>query len=180
MKEAIKFLLAPVAYLVLGPLIGVMIARSRAWQRGILCLMVFMTSLFPTKFTMMVDSIEWYRGHTKGFECSLIECLAIALILASAMNPRRPFKWLPPGIWIYLIYCLLSCLSIVVAIGSVGGSTALREEPAGIFRGVFVDDAEKSHVGVGARPRGEGFMLLDARDAPGCPEVHHRRPPPER
>jgi hypothetical protein len=115
MKEFLKLLLAPPAYLIIAPLIGVLIARSRVWQRSLLCLMVFMTSWFPTKFTMMVESIEWYRGHTKGYECSLIECIAIALIVASVLNRRPGFKWMPPGLWLYLGYCVMSCLSIPLA-----------------------------------------------------------------
>jgi hypothetical protein len=119
MKEFLKAIIILIEYGALGPLLGLFIARHRNLQRAALALMVFMTSWFPGKLTLMLDSIEFYRGHTKGFEFSLIEVVAIALIVSAARNRRPSERRLPPGAWLYLGYCLLSCLSLIPAMNKV-------------------------------------------------------------
>lgn len=81
--------------------------------------MIFMPSLQPGRFTMMLGSIDTYRGHTKGYEISLIEVFAIALIIAVVRGPRelampRRAK-LPPGTLLYLGWAAIGLLSIVNA-----------------------------------------------------------------
>jgi hypothetical protein len=108
-------------YCVLGPLIGIAIHGSRKGQRIVFGLMVFVTSWQINKLTLMLNSIETYRGHTKGFEASLIVVLAIALIVSSVMDkhhqPSRRF-W-PPGATLYLLYCAASWLSIFGALNQL-------------------------------------------------------------
>ena len=116
MNDFIKAAVIIPAYLVVAPLVGwVLLAQSRALERAALALLVFMPSWFPGKLTLMLQSVELYRGHTKGFEVSIIEVLAIALIASSASRRARDFKWLPPGAWFYLAWCALSCLSLFPA-----------------------------------------------------------------
>ncbi|MFN0075205.1 MAG: O-antigen ligase family protein [Prosthecobacter sp.] len=119
MKDVLKILLALFLYGGLGPLLGMVLATRRSWQRGLFGLMIFMPSLQPGKFMMMIGSIEKYRGHTKGYEISLIEVFAIALIIAVSRSPREPGapvrKGLPPGTWLYLCWAFTGLLSIVNA-----------------------------------------------------------------
>lgn len=118
MMDFIKAGLIFPLYFVGGPLLGSWIAGRREIERGIFCLMVFMTAWFPTKFTLMLGSIELYRGHTKGFEFSLIEVLAIALLVAAAKtrDQQRPVPpLLPGGAWLYLFWCGLMMISILHA-----------------------------------------------------------------
>ena len=89
-KDLFKILLALVLYGGFGPLLGVMMASQRAWQRALFGFMIFMPTLQPGRFTLMIGSVEKYRGHTKGYEVSLIEVFAIALIIAVAQSPRDP------------------------------------------------------------------------------------------
>ncbi len=67
----------------------------------------------------MVGSIERYRGHTKGYEASLIEVFAVALIIAVARSPRDPAlpprKGLPPGTWCYAAWAFTGLLSLANA-----------------------------------------------------------------
>lgn len=105
-------------YFLGGPALGHWLAERRAAQRGVFCLMVFMTAWFPTKFTLMLGSIELYRGHTKGFEFSLIEVLAIALLVAAAKTRRQLLPTpplIPGGAWLYLFWCALMTVSIFAA-----------------------------------------------------------------
>lgn len=117
MKDIIKAFVVLVAYFGVGPLLGIMIAQARSAQRAIYCLMVFMPSLHPGKLTLMVDSWEFYRGHTKGFEANWIEVLAISLIIASWLSRGRQQKWtlLAPGALLYLVWAAVSSVSIFVA-----------------------------------------------------------------
>jgi len=73
MIDLAKALVVLLGYGVLAPALGMLIARSRVGQRVCFCLMLFMTSWHPSKLTLMLDSIEWYRGHTRGFQFCVIE-----------------------------------------------------------------------------------------------------------
>jgi len=116
MKDVLKILVTLIAYLGVGPVLGCMIARSAKAQRVVLGMMAFMPCLPPGRLTLMVFSIDTYRGHTKGFEANWIEVLGIALIVAKMMAPpalmtKRPL--IPPGAIIYVCWCALSLLSIL-------------------------------------------------------------------
>ena len=76
--------------------------------------MLVMTAMRPGNFMLMIDSIEKYRGHTKGFEISLIEVLALALIVAVRKSSPGT-RLLVPGILLYALWCLFS-------VGSAFGS----------------------------------------------------------
>ena len=116
-KDLIKAPVILMGYLVFAPVLGAMIKNSRNAQRWVFAMMVFMTSWHINKFTLMLDSVEMYRGHTKGFEFSFIEILAIALITASFLARRgdRAWRWLAPGTLLYLLYCAASWMSIYAA-----------------------------------------------------------------
>lgn len=113
MKDLIKLLLALVLYGGFAPWLGCWMATRRAWQRGIFALMLVMTALRPGNFMMMIGSIETYRGHTKGYEISLIEVLAIALIFAVSRSPGIRVKKQMPGLALYLAWCGVSLLSVL-------------------------------------------------------------------
>ena len=84
--------------------------------------MLVMTALRPGNFMLMIDSIETYRGHTKGFEISLIEVLALALIIAVRRSSGGSRPALVPGIALYAVWCLCSLAS---SFGSFEPSYAL-------------------------------------------------------
>jgi len=118
MKDLIKAPIILAGYLLFAPMLGMWIKNSRRTQGWIFGLMVFMTSWHINKFTLMLGSIETYRGHSKGFEFSFIEILAVALIYASVLKRKasdRSWKWLPPGALLYLLYCAVSLCSIYAA-----------------------------------------------------------------
>ncbi len=123
-KEFIKLAVVCVIYLVLAPGLGVYLSRNRFAERLTLAIMVSMPSWFPSKLTLMVDSIEFYRGHTKGFEFSIIVATGIALCVSAALRPWPGYRPRPPGFWFYLLYCALACVSLVVAPNKVYGLMA--------------------------------------------------------
>lgn len=116
MKDLIKLLIAFLLYGGLAPLLGMMLATRRSWQRAMFGLMMFMPTLQPGRFTFMLGSIDTYRGHVKGYEISFIEVFSLALIIAVLNGPREPGMprraKLPPGTWIYLGWAVVGLLSV--------------------------------------------------------------------
>jgi len=115
MSDLIKLPVLVFAYLVLAPLLGSILAGRRTWQQMTFGLMVFMTSWHINKLTLMVMSVEMYRGHTKGFEGSLLQVLALALLWARRREAPTEFRWLPPGAGLWALQCLLCSLSLFAA-----------------------------------------------------------------
>ena len=111
MNDLIKAVVILGGYLAIAPALGWVFSRNRLLERMALAVMVTMPSWFPGKLTLMLGSVETYRGHTKGFEASNIEIVAVALIVSAALRRERDFRWLPPGAWLYLTWCGLSSLS---------------------------------------------------------------------
>lgn len=141
MKEVLKLIIVLGGYFAIAPLAGWALARSRTAERCTLCLLVFMTSWFPTKLTLMINSVEWYRGHTKGFEFSLLVATGIALSVCAAVRRPPGFSAVPPGLWLYLLYCGLSCLSFLPAANRTFGFMAAWKftSVALVFAGAFQD-----------------------------------------
>jgi len=113
--DNVKISLALFGYLVAAPLLGYLISRDRRLQCWTFGLLIFLTSCHINKITFMIDSIDWYRGATKGFECSVLLVVAIALLIAQALNGKISRPWLAPGTLIYLLYVLASLVSIFAA-----------------------------------------------------------------
>jgi hypothetical protein len=61
------------------------------------------------------QEIQFYRGHATGYHFYFSEALALSLVLARALDDWRGFRFMPPGLWLYLLYCALSFLSIINA-----------------------------------------------------------------
>ena len=139
MKEFLKFIIVFSGYFAIAPLLGWVLARSRVAERFALCLLVCMPSWFPSKLTMMLDSVENYRGHTKGFEFSSMVGLGIALTVCAFVKRPPGFRRVPPGLWLYLLYCALSCLSLIPADNRIYGLMAAWKftSAAFIFIGAF-------------------------------------------
>ena len=125
MNDIVKAAIVLPAYTVVGPALGFAIAGKRSMERLVFCAMLFLTALYPTKFTLMLGSIETYRGHTKGFEFSFIEVLAIAILVASWKGREQGWKLMAPGAWIYLAWCALMSLSIYAAYSPLYGWMAV-------------------------------------------------------
>lgn len=117
-KELIKAVLLGGVYFVGCPLLVVAFRRQPSLQRwafALMCFMVIGGILGPMEFGLTLDSIEWYRGHAKGFYFYFHTVIAIALIIVCRCEKDTSFRWFPPGMVLYLIHCFLCALSIVNA-----------------------------------------------------------------
>ena len=113
--DSTKLSLALFSYLVIAPLMGYLISRDRRLQSWTFGLLVFLTSCHINKLTFMIDSIEWYRGATKGFEISALVVVALALLIGQTLGRKISRPLLAPGTLIYLLYILASLVSIFAA-----------------------------------------------------------------
>lgn len=101
-----------------APFVGVLLKGKTTAQRfvfGVMCFMTLNGLLGPGNWGLTIGSIEAYRGHTKGYHFYFNHALAISLITAKWLEDRRTFRWIPPGLGWYLVYCAISFLSIVNA-----------------------------------------------------------------
>lgn len=116
--DLIKLALFGPLFVVIAPVLGYWLKGRPGAQLVVFGLMCFMTinGLFgPGNWAFTLGSIEEYRGHTKGYHFYFNHALAIALIVALWLEDRRSFRWVPPGLGWYLLYCGISTLSIVNA-----------------------------------------------------------------
>jgi branched-subunit amino acid transport protein len=116
MIDILKTLFVLFGYLIIGPLGGYFISQDRRLQDFVCILFIFTLGLHIDNTVLMVDSIEWYRGVTKGYEFSIMEVLAISLIFASVFDPKKKFIFLPMGTIPWFIYIVLSSVSVFSAI----------------------------------------------------------------
>lgn len=138
-KTLAKIAVIAVVYLGIGPLLGFVIRGNDLFRRLALGFMAFELVRPPSDFTLMLYSIETYRGHTKGFEFNFLEAIAIGLAIAALLEKRRDFSWLPPALWSWLLWIAVGILSIVPSIEPLYGCMAAFKfvKMAIIFVGVF-------------------------------------------
>lgn len=115
MSDWIKGPVVLAMFCVFAPALGFALRGRRSWQRWLFGLLVFMTSWHINKISLMLGSIESYRGHTKGYEANFITVLALGLTVALSLEKGARFRWLPPGSVWWLVHCALCTVSIVAA-----------------------------------------------------------------
>jgi hypothetical protein len=117
-KDLIKAVLLLGMNFMGAPLLALIISRKRFLQRMVFALMCFMTIsgfLGPAEWGFTLAFDQNYRGHARGFHFFFSETLAVALILANVFSPRVRTKFFPPGIWLWVLYCLMSMISMINA-----------------------------------------------------------------
>ena len=128
MLELIKIAIAVFAYLAAAPVLGWFFGRI-AWVRR-LC--VFLIVCFPTispyYYNLTIFSHSKYKGHTRGFEVSLIDLAAIIIIVGAWRLHRKHFVWMPPLGKSWLLYCTLASFSLLLLFPSLSGSLVSLEK----------------------------------------------------
>jgi len=116
--DLIKLAFVGPVFFILAPAAGFFLKDRAVWQRwafGLMCFMTLNGLLGPGNWGLTLGSIETYRGHTKGYHFYFNNAIAIALIVAKWREDPKSFRWLPPGLGWYLLYCAISVLSLVNA-----------------------------------------------------------------
>ncbi len=113
-----KFAVVLPLFGVAAPLAGFALKGKSGAQRWVFALMCFMTInglLGAGNWGLTLGSIEWYRGHTKGYHFYFNHALAVSLLVARRLESGRDFTWLPRGLGWYLAYIGISLLSLAEA-----------------------------------------------------------------
>jgi hypothetical protein len=105
-----------------APVTGLILKGRPNLQRAtfmLICLMLPSGLFKPQEWGLTLASldldIQYYRGHATGYHFYFVEAVALALVIARALEDWRTFRLLPPGLWLYLLHCVLGFLSIVNA-----------------------------------------------------------------
>jgi len=117
LKEFLKYVILLGLYGVAAPLLGVLLRKRPAaqrWTLGLVCFMTLGGLLAPAEWGLTLSAFE-YRGHERGYHFYFAEVPALALIVAKFLEDWRRFRWLPPGLWLYLAYVFFSFVSILNA-----------------------------------------------------------------
>lgn len=108
-----NLLIAIIGYLILAPAGGVLAGASRRAQEVLFFGIVFLQCIKSTTYGIMMFSVEWYRGHTKGCEFTLVDMMCIALLVALFISKPGKFKFCPPGLLLYLFFVGAATFSII-------------------------------------------------------------------
>jgi hypothetical protein len=111
-KTILKVLVIAFVYLGLGPLLGYYLKGKDFARRVTLGFMAWWLVRPPSDFTLMLYSIEKFRGHARGFEFNFIEAIAIGLALAALLEKRKDFRYLPPGLLSWFLFIFVGLLSV--------------------------------------------------------------------
>ena len=117
-KDLVKLLALVVLFAGIAPIGGLWLRGRPRWQAGVFATLCFMTigGLYaPAEWGLTLASVESYRGHTKGYHFYFNEALALMLIIALWRESPKTFRWLPPGLWLYGLYCGFSFISVINA-----------------------------------------------------------------
>jgi hypothetical protein len=100
------------------PIIAGFIMRNHAWMRkaAFLGMCLLMTSGFfrAQEWGFTIHPIL-YRGLSRGFHFYWAEVAALSLIWASMLGDWKRFRFFPPGFWLYMLYFVACCVSLVNA-----------------------------------------------------------------
>ena len=118
-KTILKVLVIAFVYLGIGPLLGYYLKGRDTARRITLGFMAWWLVRPPSDFTLMLYSIEEYRGHCRGFEFNFIEAIAIGLALAALLEKRKDFRFLPPGLWAWFLWIMVGLLSVPAALNPI-------------------------------------------------------------
>ncbi|MFT3990863.1 MAG: hypothetical protein QM680_05580 [Luteolibacter sp.] len=118
-KTLLKILVIAFVYLGIGPMLGFYLRGKETARRVTLGFLGWWLVRPPSDFTLMLYSIERYRGHCRGFQFNYMEAIAIGLALVAILEKRKDFRWFPPGLWVWMLWVLIGLFSIVNAIDTI-------------------------------------------------------------
>ncbi|HYG22035.1 MAG TPA: O-antigen ligase family protein [Verrucomicrobiae bacterium] len=124
------------AYLVIAAMGGITVTcLSKRARDGFFFLLVTMAAL-TERWDVNFVSREWYRGTTMGFEFSLVDVIALSLLVSAILVPRageKRFYW-PPALGWMLLFFFFAVLCVAVATPKLFGYFALVK----MLRGLIV------------------------------------------
>lgn len=118
MVDLVKAFILGNGYLIFGPVAGLILSRDRRMEDFAVYVLMFLLGLHIDTTVLMLGSIEWYRGVTKGYEFTMMEILSVSLIFACLLNHKRKFILFPLGTLLWFLYVGCSSLSLISALNT--------------------------------------------------------------
>lgn len=139
LKTIIKVLVIAFVYLGVGPMLGIYLKGRDLARQITLGFMAWWLVRPPSDFTLMLYSVDSYRGHAKGFEFNFIEAIGIGLALGALLEKRKDFRYLPPALWAWGLWVIVCMMSIPSAINPLYAAMPAFKfaKMAFVFVGVF-------------------------------------------
>jgi hypothetical protein len=99
------------------------------------CMMVFLAPL-TERVDINFVSRDWYRGTTRGFEVSLVDILAVSLVVSAIIAPRRGQSrgYWPASLGFMLLLFFYACFNVAIADPKLFGAFELLK----IVRGLTI------------------------------------------
>lgn len=117
MIDIAKTLIGLVFFLVLAPAYGFAIARRPAMQRVTLAIIIFATTMPQTWWSVQINSIEYYRGHTRGYEVNFLAALAFGAVIGALQGPfKKDVRIWTPTAALYFLFVIVCTFSLKDAI----------------------------------------------------------------
>jgi hypothetical protein len=123
---------------------GVVAASAVQRARDFMFFLMVAAAVATERMDVHFFSHEWYRGTTLGIEISLVDILAVSILVASLLAPRyRGARWYwPVGLGALGAYFLYCCFSVCISDPQIYGFFELSK----IVRGTVVFLAAASFV----------------------------------
>ena len=104
-------------FCVMAPVAGFFMRNRRPWQKATFFLLCFLSvgGFFSAGDWGLTIHPVLYRGNARGFHFYWVEAVAVALLWAQVIGDWRRFRFLPPGLWLYFLYCFVSLISLINA-----------------------------------------------------------------
>jgi O-antigen ligase len=146
-----KYVIAAMLLLV-SSFAGVLLATFSQRVRDVFFFLMVTMSAMTERWDVNFFGREWYRGTTYGIEISIVDVLAVSVLVSMLLRPGQGARrwFLPAGMGIMVLFLLFSALCVVVADPRLYGYYALSK----ILRGIMIFLAAAFYV------RGERELRL--------------------
>lgn len=123
---------------------GVLVSCISQYARSVLFILLLVGAVFVERLNVEFASLYWYRGSTRGFEATLLDALAISVLIGSLLAPRTqlPRWYWPAGVGMMVLYALYAAGSVITADPAITGMFELSK----IMRGLLVFAAAAAYV----------------------------------
>src|SRR5262249_13590251 len=120
---------------------GVLVCSLSKRIRDLFFIALILLSAVTERVDVNFVSRDWYRGTTRGFEVSLVDVIALSVLVGSVVMPRRgERRWFwPPSLGLMLVYFGFACVCVAVAEPKLYGYFQLTKMVRGMI--IFVATA---------------------------------------
>lgn len=113
---------------------GVLVACLSYYARAAMFIAVVAGAVLVDLVGVEFMSLYWYRGTTRGFETTLLDALALSVLIGSLVAPRHPLgRWFwPAGMGLLVLFIVYAGVSLLAAEPYLTGMFELHKMLRGV------------------------------------------------